>query len=126
MEKTKKIKTANLLRNFARYSALVLGMLIFIFALLSGAEEYGGGIRGIIKNSPNAMPWLIFLALVYLTWKRELTGGIIITIFGLAALYFFIFKGNHFFISTFILTLLIILIGVFFIVSWYLRKEEPA
>ncbi|NOY37243.1 MAG: hypothetical protein GXO83_06675 [Chlorobi bacterium] len=125
MEKTQKIKTANLLRNIARYTLFVLGILVLVFALLSGANEYGGGIRGIIRNSPNALPWLVLLALIIVARKWELVGGIIITLFGLAALYFFIFKGNHFFVSTFILTLLIIMLGSFFIVSWYLRKEEP-
>ena len=43
-----KLKTANILRNIARYTLLVLGILVFIFALLSGSEDYGGGISGII------------------------------------------------------------------------------
>ena len=117
-----KLKTANILRNIARYTLLVLVILVFIFALLSGAEKYGGGIHGIIKNSPNSLPWLILLILIFIAWKKELVGGIIITLIGIAMLFFFVLFGNNFFLSTFILTLLIIVLGSFFILSWYLRR----
>jgi len=120
---TPQIKIANILRNTARYSLLIIGVLIFIFALLSGAESQGGGVMGIIKNSPNALPWVLLLVLVYVAWKWELVGGIIITALGLFLFYFFNFAGNNFFLFTFILTLLIILLGSFFILSWYLRKD---
>ena len=115
-------KTANILRNTARYSLLVITLLVLVFALLSGSEDYGGGITGVIKNSPNALPWLLLLLLVLVAWKRELIGGIIITAAGLYAVYFFNFSGPNFFLVTFILTLLITLLGAAFVVSWYLRK----
>ena len=66
---TQRIKTANIFRNTAIYSLLIIGVLIFIFALLSGAESKGGGVVGIIKNSPNALPWVFLLVLVYVAWK---------------------------------------------------------
>ena len=119
----KKLKTANILRNIARYTLLILGILVFIFALLSGSEDYGGGISGIIKNSPNALPWLVLLVLIFVAWKWELVGGIIITALGLAMMYFFNFRGPNFFLVTFILTLLIVTLGSFFIISWYLTKS---
>ncbi len=124
MEKNKALKTANILRNTARYSLLVIGILVFIFALLSGSEDYGGGFAGIVKNSPNALPWLLLLALVYVAWKWELIGGIIITALGFVMMYFFNFNGQNFFVSTFILTILIIALGSCFMVSWYLRKTS--
>ena len=124
MGKNKALKTANILRNIARYSLLVIGIMVFIFALLSGAEDYGGGLMGIIKNSLNALPWLLLLILIYVAWKWELIGGIIITILGFIMLYFFNFRGPNFFLITFILCLLIIALGACFIVSWYLRKDE--
>jgi len=119
----KKLKTANILRNIARYTLLILGILVFIFALLSGSEDYGGDISGIIKNSPNALPWLVLLVLIFVAWKWELVGGIIITALGLAMMYFFNFRGPNFFLVTFILTLLIVTLGSFFIISWYLTKS---
>jgi hypothetical protein len=123
MEKKNKLKMADIFRKAARYSLLVIGVLVFGFALDSGAEEYGGGINGIIKNSPNAIPWLSLILLVIIAWKWELTGGIIITLFGLAMLYFFNFHGPNFWWSTFIITLLIPLLGSFFLLSWYLRRD---
>ena len=123
MQERSKEKLAKYLRSTARYTLLVLGILVFIFALLSGSEGHGGGISGIIKNSPNAIPWLILLALIFIAWKWELVGGIIITVLGIAMLYFFNFRGPNFFLATFILTLLIVLLGSFFIISWYLTKS---
>lgn len=114
------------MRGIARYTLFVIGVLVFAFALMSGSESYGGGIRGIIKNSPNALPWLVLLVLVWVAWRWELIGGIIISLFGLWALFFFVLLGNNFFLSTFIIILLIILLGSFFILSWYLRREKPA
>ena len=121
---TARLKTANILRGIARYTLLVLAILVFIFALLSGSEEKGGGIAGIIKNSPNAIPWLILLIFVYVAWKWELVGGIIITLLGIAMLYFLVFVAPNFFLATFILILLIIMLGAFFILNWHLRKER--
>ena len=116
-----RLKTANILRNIARYTLLVLGILVFFFALLSGSEDYGGGISGIIKNSPNALPWLLFLVLIFIAWKWELVGGIIITLLGIGLLYINNFRLP---IITFILILLFIILGSFLIRSWYLRKGK--
>ena len=116
-----KLKIVKYFRNIARYFLLIVGLLVFIFALLSGSEGFGGGIMGIVKNSPNALPWLIFLIFVFIAWKWELVGGIIITLFGIAALIFFN-SGPNFFWAPFILALLFILFGSFFLLSWYLRK----
>jgi len=121
MNTKSKLKIAKYLRNIARYFLLVIGLLVFTFALLSGSEGYGGGIMGIIKNSPNALPWLIFLIFVFIAWKWELVGGIIITIFGIAALIFFN-SGPNFFWAPNIIVFLFILFGSFFLLSWYLRK----
>ena len=118
---TKK-KIAKYLRNITRYFLLVVGILVFIFALLSGSEGHGGGFMGIIKNSPNALPWLIFLIFVFVAWKWELVGGIIITLFGIAALIFFN-SGPNFFWAPFILAFLFVLFGSFFLLSWYLTKK---
>lgn len=124
MKKEMKIKIADILQYIARYFLLIVTITIFIFSLLSGEEQYGGGISGIIKNSPNAIPWAVLFLLVLVAWKFELIGGIIITIGGLFFVYFFNFRGENFFLFTFILTMLITLMGIFFILSYYLRKEK--
>jgi hypothetical protein len=118
-----KLQIANTLRNIARYSLLLLGFLTFIFALLSGSERYGGGLKGIIKNSPNALPWTILLLLIYIAWKWEWIGGILITVLGLFFVYYFNLQGSHFYWGVFLLTLSIVLLGVCFILSSYLRKS---
>ena len=116
--------TAVILRNIARYTLLVFGVLIFIFALFSGAEEYGNGVKGVLKNSPNAIPWLILLVLVYVSWKWELVGGIIITLLGVVALGFFVIFSSNFMIPTLIISLIPIILGSFLIISWYLSRNE--
>ena len=124
MHQDRQIKTANWLRNIARYSLLTIGILIFVFALLSGSEDYGGVLKGIIKYSPNAGPWLLLLIFVFVAWKWELAGGILITLLGLFVTWFMSFRGNNFFILPFIFFLLIILMGLFFLISWYLRRKN--
>jgi len=118
------LKTADLLRNTARYTLLAVTILVLVFALLSGAGEYGGGISGIIKNSPNALPWLILLAVAVLAWKRELAGGILITGLGIAMLFFFNVFSRNFHIAVLLLILAIIILGICFILSWMLRRTQ--
>jgi len=122
--KNKKAIAASILRYIARYTLLIFGVLIFVFALMSGAEGFGGGIKGIIKNSPNALPWLILLILVVIAWKWELVGGILITLLGILALGFFgIFTAN-FSIGTLIICLIPVILGSFLILSWYLSRGK--
>ncbi len=115
------LRLANVIRNVARYTLLIVGILVLVFALISGSESYGGGIMGLIKNSPNALPWLILFVFIFVAWKWELTGGIIITLFGVA-MFFFFNQGPNFYMATLFLSLLIIALGSFFILSWYLRR----
>lgn len=82
-----------------------------IFALISGSESYGGGIRGIIKNSPNMLPWLVLLIPVIIAWKSERIGGILVFLLGLVLVYFFN-TGPNLFVSTLIATSLIPLMGL--------------
>ena len=128
---TPQIKIANILRNTARYSLLIIGVLIFIFALLSGAESQGGGVMGIIKNSPNALPWVLLLVLVYVAWKWELVGGILFTVIGLGfspVVFLHNYNMNHsIFISLGIIaaiTLPFIVVGILFISSHFIKKKQ--
>ena len=74
------------LRNIARVLLTLIALFFFTFSLLSGAELYGGGISGIVQNSPNALPWLLLLILAGATWKWEKASGIIVILFGLFTL----------------------------------------
>jgi len=60
-----------------------------VFALLSGAGSYGGGVRGIIMNSPNALPWVVFLGVIYVAWRWELVGGALVAGTGLFTVFAF-------------------------------------
>lgn len=112
------------LRYTARYSLLAIASILLGFSLLSGSLDYDGNLMNILKNSPNALPWLILILLVFVAWKKELIGGLLIVSYGLGLVYFFNFSGPNFWWSTFILTSLIPFLGSLFIVSWYRRKEQ--
>ena len=124
MKRGNYIKAANIFRNIARYTLLSFGSLLFVFALFSGAESFGGGIMGVIKNSPNAAPWLGLLLFVFIAWKWELIGGVLITSLGLFVTWYMSIRGDNFFIWPFIMFMLLILMGLFFLLSWYLRKKK--
>jgi len=119
------IKVANIFRYTARIALLTLGTLVFVFGLISGAENSEGitTFSGIIKNSPNALPGFALLIFTAIAWKNELIGGIIVTLFGLFLVYFFN-TGSNFFLTTFIVMLLITLMGLLFIGSWSVRRKK--
>jgi hypothetical protein len=57
----------------------------FIFALLSGVEEAGG----VLRNRPNALPWVGLAFLVAVAFRYERLGGGLIVAAGLfTAVYF--------------------------------------
>ncbi len=124
MNREMQFRRGVIFKNIARYTSLTLGILIFVFALFSGAEDYGEGIEGIIQNIPNALPWLLFLLVVLVAWKWEVVGGIAIVILGLTFLYVFNFPAAHFFSTASIIAYLIILIGVSYILSWYYSQDN--
>jgi len=120
----KQLKTADALRGVARFGLLSIGILVFAFALVSGSETYGGGVSGILQNAPNALPWAALLLLTGLAWKWERIGGAAVTLFGIGLVVFFNFTGHNFFVSTFILTMLVVVLGVLFLLSSYLRTVK--
>jgi hypothetical protein len=62
-------KLLKYLRTASLIWLLLLGGFWFGFALLSGAERYGGGIDGVIQNSPNALPWLLLLIVAAMSFR---------------------------------------------------------
>ena len=103
---------------------IALSVLLLIFGLVSGSEAYGGGVSGIIKNSPNATPWLVLLVLSGIAYVRPVFGGFLIVIVGLGLFFFLNFRANFFF-STFVLTLIIPLIGfVLLMCGYYIKKAD--
>ena len=110
------------LLSFSKYTLLIISVIIFITSLFFGASNYGNGLQGIIKNSPNSLPWLMLLFLNFIAWKWELIGGILLSLFGFGLIYFFNFSGPNFFLVTFIATSFITLLSFSFVVSWKLKQ----
>ena len=104
-----------------KFLILIISVLVFLFALFSGAEDYGGGINGLLKNSPNALPWLILFALVFIAWKWELAGGILLSMFGIFSFFMFdVIEGN--FAVLLIVTLPLLSAGIF-LIFYHLKKK---
>lgn len=111
-------RIARKLRLTARTLLLALTILAFVFALLSGANEAGGGVYGVIKNSPNALPWLALLIFVLIACKWELVGGFLIVAMGVGSIFFFdTFQENRWLVLFFI-SLPLLVLGSFFIGAW--------
>lgn len=97
---------------------ILLSILTIGFSLLSGSEDYGGGINGVIKNSPNALPWVLLLLLTLFSIKKRKIGGLLIFVLGVFGVYFFNFSGSNFWWSTFALTALIPVLGLLIFFSY--------
>ena len=119
---TSNLKLAKILRYIARTFLVIVSVFWFVFALLSGAEEYGGGLMGIVKNSPNALPWLLLFVFVYLSFKWELIGGIIISLLGVFS--FFAFDVSEQMVVFFFIPLPLFIFGAFLIASYFLSKKK--
>ena len=122
MPRKKTLKLAKYLHKTAIGILLIVSVFWFVFALLSGSADYGGGIKGVIMNSPNALPWLLLFAFVYVAWKWELVGGALILIMGLCTILAFdTFESP---IAFLVISLPLIVLGSFLITSWYLTKKK--
>ena len=114
-------KVAKYLRYSARTVLVILTTFWFVFALLSGSEEYGGGIKGLILNSPNALPWLVLGVVVFVAFRWELVGGLLIVCMGVFTVFFFnAYKSALIFYA---IPVPLLLVGGFLVVSWYLTKH---
>ena len=120
---TEESKTAKILRITALSILFILGALVFLFALLSGSEDYGGGFIGILKNSPNALPWLILLLFTLIARRWPLIGGGLIVLLSIALFLFFNFGGNHIHLVPSLLCLILFIPALMLIISWKLEKH---
>ena len=116
------LERIRILRYTARIILLIVTTFWFVFALLSGAEQYGGGLKGIIMNSPNAIPWVVLYLFNLLTWKFERIGGIFIIISALFMTFAFdVLEGNWAVLLFIVVPLL--LLGTTFI---YCSREKAS
>jgi len=115
-------KITKYLRYTSRTALIIITTFWFIFALLSGSEKLGGGLKGILQNIPNALPWLLLFVIVYAAWKWEFIGGLAITLIGLFTIFFF--QTYKSLITWLGISLPLLIIGVFLLLSWQLTKGE--
>lgn len=88
-------KRIRILRYGARAVLLIITTFWFVFALLSGAEQYGGGFSGVLKNSPNTLPWIVLYLFNILAWKYERIGGAVLIACALFMTFAFdVLEGN--------------------------------
>lgn len=117
-----KIMSAKSLRFFSRIILLIIAIFWFVFALLSGSSEYGGGLRGIMLNSPNALPWLLLLVFIYISFCWQVLGGVLISLMG----FFTIIAFNslrHMFVF-WLISLPLIILGSLLTLSHFLIKNK--
>ncbi len=121
---TQKAKTVRLVSNIVRATMLLYSLLFVLFALFSGAEGFGGGIKGLLKNSPNMLPWIVLLLINFISWGRELTGGILLIVFGgFSAFFFNGFSGNSFIVLA--VTIPLLIFGIATIVFGNFKNIHP-
>jgi hypothetical protein len=114
-------KTVKILRYTARIFLILVVSFWFVFALLSGAEELGGGLMGVVKNFPNALPWLLLFALVFLAWKWELVSGIIIAALGILTI--FMFDTLEEGVTFLLISVPLMFLGGALVSAWYLERK---
>lgn len=83
------LKSAGYMRYTARSLLVMIAGICSVFALLSGSGELGGGTAGILRNLPNTLPWALLFIIVYIAWKWEFIGGVLIILWGLFTFFFF-------------------------------------
>lgn len=117
-----KQKIIKLIRYTARTILTVVAVFWFLFALVSGSEGFGGGLKGIIINSPNAIPWVFLLVFVYIAWRWEMIGGSVIVLMGVFTV--FMFNTYRDLLTFFTISIPLIVLGGMFILTSKLDKSK--
>lgn len=116
----------SILRFVVRALLLTLALVLFTFASLSGAGagQFNDGFGAILRNLPNALPWLVLFVLVYIAFRWELLGGGLIVFSGLASIVFFNAFATP--IVLFVVSLPLIGLGCLLIICWILSRPNSA
>ncbi|MBN2056634.1 hypothetical protein JW905_17035 [bacterium] len=61
----------------------------FVFGLLSGAREAGGGIAGLLRNAPNALPGVLFVLIAVAALRYPMVCGFLLVAAGIGAMLLF-------------------------------------
>jgi hypothetical protein len=73
---------------------LAIALFWLAFSLMSGFESSGG-----FNNLPNALPWLVLLIGVFVAFRWEIVGSVLIILYAIFAMIFFGFGIVVFIIS---------------------------
>jgi peptidoglycan/LPS O-acetylase OafA/YrhL len=122
------MKTSTKVLNWTARILCILAFLIVGFFVLDSVSPN----HTFWQNTASLLISLILLAVLISAWKWEKTGGIILTIVGLAvSIFIFVFnyKRHHFPVLTCLFQALLIagpflLAGILFIISHYRKNKE--
>jgi hypothetical protein len=109
------------LRYVARTVALLWAGLWTLFGLLAGVGE-GLDLPGILMHT--AVPGLVFLLTVFVAWRWELPGAVLLGLVGLLTLFVFGFARTPEGLA--LLTLPPLFAGALFLASWRADKRAPS
>ena len=125
MENKQLVRLAIILKHSSRIVLLILSVGVLIFALLSGSESMGGGIKGLLKNIPNTLPWAVLILAVLSSYKWAKAGSLISLLVSLGLMYFLNFSGGNFFLSTFVLCLLLVFLSFTLVLTTWSSAQKP-
>jgi len=75
-------------KTIAKILALLYAGFFTLFALFSGADP-ALGMKGVLLNFPNVIPWLLVWVALFITWKNSKIGGWLFLALALASMFFF-------------------------------------
>ena len=108
------VEVLKISKNAAQLILLIVSLFWFIFSILSGSEELGGGIQGLLRNVMNGIPWLFLLGFNYLAYRWNLAGGIILFVFALISFFLFdMYKAEQLPVFFLIFVPLILIASIF-------------
>ncbi|MCD6359136.1 MAG: hypothetical protein J7L90_04195 [Dehalococcoidia bacterium] len=119
--------SAKRMRSIARVLSLVWGGWWLFFGLASGAGE---GVKGLLLNTPNALPGLIFLITAVVAWRRERLAAIALMVEGAIVLIGYpLMVREHGYLLTIVFVLLTmgvppLVAGFLFLKSWSRLKPS--
>lgn len=124
MEKKQLVRLSNILKHSSRIVLLILSAGVFVFALISGSESMGGGIKGVLKNIPNTFPWALLILAVLSSYKWPKIGSVLSLLISLGLMYFLNFSGGNFFLSTFVLCLLLVFLSFTLVLTTWSSDQK--
>ena len=75
-------------KTIAKILALLYAGFFTLFALFSGADP-ALGMKGVLLNLPNLLPWLLVWIALFIAWKNSKIGSFLFFALALASMFFF-------------------------------------